>query len=413
MKLLVLSLSYPPDDRPNAYVLSPWLSEFCRRGHEVLVVAAGANWRDGASGGRRAEGVLVRRAPTVQAPPEASAARKALRWLIFQLVGGLRGLAVKDWRPDAILGLTPPPTMGFLASLYRRRWPRAPFLLSIQDVYPLVTVEQGILQEGSFLYTAFSQLVARSYAHVDCAVALTRRSERTLLDYGIRKDKLAVIPNPVDLQQFHPVTRAAGFGAKYQLDGNKFIVMYAGNVGPSFAKGHFLAVASALQKEGCVQLVVAGHGSEMKALREGAERRGLREIVFVPFLEKAELPQLYAWSDIQLVIQKPGVGKVSMPMKLSVAAACKRPVVLVGDGDGSAADFVRSAKCGLVVGDFDPARTVAAIKHLMKSREVGVRCANNGFRHVRSSLAPGQVAQQYEWLIFEKIDGLTRLSGQV
>jgi glycosyltransferase involved in cell wall biosynthesis len=90
-----------------------------------------------------------------------------------------------------------------------------------------------------------------------------------------------------------------------------------------------------------------GAGCGYRPLRAALAGRGLENVVFRPYQERALLPHSLTAPDVHLVTLRPEWEGLVMPSKLYGALAAGRPVVFVGDPEGDTAQIVR-AGLGLV-----------------------------------------------------------------
>src|SRR5690606_1780047 len=149
VKLLVLCPHYAPDTAPTGEVMTSIGTELVARGHRLHVVTS-LPWyrRHGIEPGW--EGRIVRHEdtdwgritrvhpfPTDKRNIPARAAAFA-GFTVLSSAMGMRGRP--EARPDAVLAMSPPLTLGGAGWLAARRW-RVPFVFNIQDVFPDVAVE--------------------------------------------------------------------------------------------------------------------------------------------------------------------------------------------------------------------------------------------------------------------------------
>jgi len=153
VKLLVLCPHYAPDTAPTGEVMTSIATELVARGHELHVLTS-LPWYEHHRIEPGWEGRLVRHEdtawgritrvhpfPTDKRNIPARAAAFA-GFTVLSTALALRGRP--HARPDAVLAMSPPLTLGGAGWLAARRW-RVPFVFNIQDVFPDVAVELGAI----------------------------------------------------------------------------------------------------------------------------------------------------------------------------------------------------------------------------------------------------------------------------
>ena len=151
MRVLILTLSYPPDAGSNAPVMKALSHGLKVLGHEMFVVSSFPHYghsrpypgyRSWRFKHESSNGIHVLRTP-LYVGREGSRSGKILSWLSFNLIG--TWAAAKAQSIDVIIASSPPPTLGLSGWLLARLW-NAPYVYNGQDIYPDVAVEQGHLR---------------------------------------------------------------------------------------------------------------------------------------------------------------------------------------------------------------------------------------------------------------------------
>ena len=153
-------------------------------------------------------------------------------------------------------------------------------------------------------------------------VALWKGSAATLeSDFGVRPERIRVIPNAVRAEEFHPVdgARRAAQRVTFGLDAGRPTVVYVGALVPE--KGVDLAISAVAQLPD-VQLLIAGDGPARGALEDQARRVAPERVVFTSTLTRAR--DAYAAADIVVLASR---GGDSMPAVLIEAGLMGVPTV--------------------------------------------------------------------------------------
>jgi glycosyltransferase involved in cell wall biosynthesis len=147
-------------------------------------------------------------------------------------------------------------------------------------------------------------------------VAVCAALKREMVSIGIDADKISVLRNGVDLDQFQPMDRAAA-RRSWQVEGR--VALSVGHL--IERKGHHLVI-EALASLPEVTLLVAGGGPEQEALTRLAARLGVGgRVRFLGAVPHQRLPELYAAADL-LVLASSREGWANVLLE---AMACGTP----------------------------------------------------------------------------------------
>jgi glycosyltransferase involved in cell wall biosynthesis len=193
----------------------------------------------------------------------------------------------------------------------------------------------------------------------DAVVSILPRVREHLEAHGMAPDKLHLVPNGVDPDEWQDGRRADAAlppALGQTLDAlhaqGKFVVGYAGTHGISNALGTLLEAAARLQGSP-VAVVLVGSGPEKPALLRRAAELGLANVHFFDPVPKAQVPALLRRFDLAYIgwRRQPLYRFGISPNKLIDYMMAARPVLhAVEAGNNPVAD----AGCGLTVAPEDP-----------------------------------------------------------
>jgi colanic acid biosynthesis glycosyl transferase WcaI len=403
VKLVVLTPHFEPDTAPTGNVVTQIVHELANRGHELEVITSLPWYREHSIepgyGGR-----LVRREDTpwgqiIRLHPFPTSNKRAIgrrlaSFVAFSAVAAMLG--ARGGRADGVLAVSPPLTLGLDGwAIARAR--RAAYVFNIQDVYPDVAVELGVLKNPRVIKLAES--VERfCYARAD---AVTVLSEDIAANLAEKTDasKIKLIPNFVDTVRIKPTPKNNTYRQEHGLLG-KTVVMYAGNVGLSQSLELVLEAASALAYESNLVFVINGQGAAREALQRKA--RGLDNVLFVDAQPEERLPELLAAADIHLVALKRGLAASSVPSKTYSIMAAGRPTIASVDAGSEVARLLEGAGAGIAVPAEDPEAFTKAVRRLLDSPDEVAQMGHAARRFVEGWASPAAIAQSYEEL-FESL----------
>lgn len=403
MKIVVLCPHFEPDTAPTGTVMTRIVEELAHLGHELHVVTSlpwyrahriEAGWEgrwfrtDDASFGS------ITRAHPFPGTDKRNLFRRALGFAGFSalaLVGALR--AGGRGRPDAVLAMSPPLTLGptgWLVGVVRR----APLVFNIQDVFPDAAVRTGAITNRHVIRAA-AWLERWSYDRADAVTVLSDDLAANVRAKVSARHRAAVhvIPNFVDTDRIRPADRMTSYRRELGI-GSEPVVLYAGNVG--FSQSLDLVIEAARQCPDIV-FVVNGDGAARAALERAAS--GLPNVRFAGYQPVERLGEVLATGDVHVVPLRAGLGDVSVPSKTYSSLAAGRPVVASIDPGTEIPRLLDAAGAGVAVGPDDPDAFVRALRALLADRDVMTTFGANGRQWVVAHASPAAVGVAYDRLL--------------
>lgn len=397
MNLVVVTPHFAPDVAPTGEVVTRICSELAALGHTLEVVTS-LPWYRNHRIEPGYEGRIVRREDTpwgritrispFPVTDKRNIARRAVSFAGFSLAAAALGR--RGERAGGVLAVSPPLTLGLAGwSIARAR--RAPLVFNIQDVYPDVAVELGVLTSKPVIRAA-SRLERLCYERADAVTVLSDDLKQNIAPRMSDASKVHVIPNFVDTEWIRPGPKENSYRAEHGLQ-DKVVVMYAGNVGLSQSLELVLAAAATLRDLTEVVFVVNGGG----AARADLERRagGLANLRFVDMQPAGRLPELLAAADVHLVPLKRGLARSSVPSKTYSILAAGRPLVASVDEGSEVSRIVERSGAGLAVPPEDPDAFAKAIRYLLEAPDEAAEMGLRGRTFVETWASPAAVARSY------------------
>jgi colanic acid biosynthesis glycosyl transferase WcaI len=398
MKVFIHTMYYLPDFGSAPILMAELASHLAGRGHEVEVVTTVPRTRTRDLAGRfisrrRENGFGVTRFWTNASPRSLG---RLLAWNIYTAASLLN---MASFRPGDVLMLrTPPLQLGFVGCL-AKRLKGVRVLLNVQDIHPDLSIESGILKNPVGIRFA-KALEKWAYGISDRILVISRGFEANLLEKGVPASKMAVVPNWVDTDFLRPLPKDNAVSRRHGLH-DRFVLMYSGTVSISSNRAleGVLESARLLAGEEDVRFVVVGEGLKKAALRKRAEELGLSNVLFLPFQDYADLPELLASADVLLVPLDRDKSRLSVPSKLYNFMAAGRPILGVATPDSEVAAIVRDNGCGFVVPPGDPSGLAATVMALKSAPDRLASAALRARTHVESHFSKDKILRKYEDLL--------------
>jgi len=273
--------------------------------------------------------------------------------------------AFQAGRVDVVMG-TSPPIFQAVSAWFVAKVRRRPFLLEIRDLWPEFAIDMGVLTNPA-LVSASRWLERFLYSQCDHLLVNSPAYRTYLLDRGVPPEKISFIPNGVDCAMFHPEEKGEGVRRELHLDG-KFVVTYAGALGPANDIMTVLRSAELLKSEEQIHFLFVGDGKDRVLLEQAAMEMGLQNVTFTGAQPKQRMASFLAASDACLAVLKNiPMFSTTYPNKVFDYMAAGRPTLLAIDG--VIRDVIEASCGGLFVPPGNPALLADAVRDLSGNPE--------------------------------------------
>lgn len=417
-RVAFLSLVFPPDSVSTAQIMGELAVELKKLGHEVSVLTTTPHYnRDVEAESKQPLssywGKLLRKSMFNGIPvyhiamPKKSInlGTRFIPFLHFHILSCIAGMVVFK-RPDIIIVPSPPITLGVCAWMLRRFY-RAPFIYNVQEIYPDCAISLGAIRNRLIIRLLY-KLEAFVYNRAAAVTIIAPNMARRLLEKGVPSHKIRVIPNFVDINDMYPLPKDNEFSRKYNVH-NKFVVSYAGNMGPAQDMETFINCANLLKDRQDIHFMMIGEGMLRDKLKEKAKRLKLLNITFLPYQPYYLVPQIYAASDLCLVPQLSEITSSAIPSKTYRIMACARPVLAATELQSDLAELVANARCGFVVKSGSAESLAEAISKASERPILLCSVGKAGRDYVEENYTRETISKMYHELIaslvnFKKVD---------
>jgi colanic acid biosynthesis glycosyl transferase WcaI len=278
--------------------------------------------------------------------------------------------ALVSFQPrDSVLVVTTPPSLPFvvaLAALLRG----AHYTLLIHDNYPEILFAVGKSSENSSLANVLNFCNRWLYKNATRLIAVGR-DMRVLLERKTAglASSIDVIQNWAELETVHPEPRETNPLLKELGMEDKFVFLYAGNMGHPNDLETIVETAKLLAGEPQFQFIFLGTGAKEPALRREAEVAGLTNITLLPPKPRAEQVVFLNACDVALVSLVPKMWGVSMPSRTYNILAAGKPILALTEPESELAIVIDEDKVGWHLPPGDAAAMAELVRGLYDHRE--------------------------------------------
>jgi colanic acid biosynthesis glycosyl transferase WcaI len=405
VKILYISQYFPPEMGAPAARASELAAHWVQAGHEVSVLTGFPNhptgevppeWR-----GRLRRLTYYERINSVNVfrtwlwpLPNRKAHERMRNYASFCVSAALRGMLIP--RPDVVIASSPQLLVG-LSGWWIAFSRQLPFVFEVRDLWPESLAAVGVGHENSLLHHTLSAVAKFLYEHCQRIVVVTPAFKDHLIQrWRVPAEKIAVVENGVETDQFTPSPAVANDGLRQELGAlAKFLVCYIGTMGMAHGLETLLDAAAQLQLQNSnTHFLLVGEGAEKERIKAIAQFRGLANVTFLDQQPREKIPAFISASDACMVLlKKTDVFKTVIPTKMLEFMSCARPVIL--GVDGQARQIIEDAGAGIVIEPENSAALVASINQLSADRRLCQTLGQKGREYILQHFSRGRTAEKY------------------
>jgi len=325
---------------------------------------------------------------------------RKIAFLKFALASTIKGW--KIGKPDIIYATSTPLTVSIPAIILSKLF-KVPYVFEVRDLWPEAPIQMGVIK-SKYLIKFLKWIERKSYDYAEHIIALSPGIVEGIINCGIEKEKITMVPNSSDIEYFGMVQeKKEKIKEKFNLKAPK-IFLYVGAFNMANGVDIILEAAVKLEKIGYkdIHFVLAGDGVKLKELKGYAQENALKNVTFIGRINKEDAAKLYFISCGSFVIfDDVPILKTNSPNKFFDSLAAGKPVITNMDG------WIRSLVEENQAGYFFPKRDTNALLdriislcELEKSKEMG----QNAFNLAKEQFDRDKAANKIENILSTLLD---------
>lgn len=224
--------------------------------------------------------------------------KRIYSFVLFSILSCFRVWKYKH--TDVIYAISTPLSVG-LIGLWFKKILNKPLLFEIGDLWPDVPIEMGILKNTLFIRVLYflEKCIYKESAYL---LLLSEGMKQYLLKKNIFEEKIRVLCNGTNVEQFKPAEDKASIRNQYNLPSNAFMILYAGTMGIANGLEFFIETAAHIQQQNnTIVFYFIGGGNRLDALKEYTQTKNLKNIVFLESLQKDAVVDYFKMADVGIV----------------------------------------------------------------------------------------------------------------
>jgi PEP-CTERM/exosortase A-associated glycosyltransferase len=309
----------------------------------------------------------------------------------------------EDWRPDLIHAHSP--ALCGQAALRVARTLSLPLVYEIRAFWEDAAVGNGTGRTGSLRYQLTRALESNLVAGADAVVTICAGLRDDLVSRGVPGERIAIVPNGVDLALFgQPAPRDAALAQELAL-GDGPVVGFIGSFYDYEGLDDLIAAMPALlAREPQAKLLLVGGGPCEQALKaQAAASPAAAAIRFVGRVPHSQVERYYALIDVLAYPRKRSrLTDLVTPLKPLEAMAQER--LVAASAVGGHRELISDGVTGTLFAPDDPAACAAALADLLAQRSIWPTRRALGRAHVASAHDWARNVQRYQ-AVYQRLIG--------
>lgn len=318
---------------------------------------------------------------------------RAIRYVLLIVLFFWYGLWKKT---DLIFVQSTPPIQGVMAGTLAKI-KKVPLVYNLQDIFPDSLVNTGIAKKDGFAWRLGRTIENYTYKSADKIIVISDDFKTNIMKKGVSERKIVVSKNWADIDKVNAIEKEKNeLFKRYNLDINKFFIVYSGNIGYTQNMDLLLNVAKKIaNKIEDIEFVLIGEGIAKNNVMERITNEKIVNVTLLPFQPYEEISRVFSLGDVGLIISKPGVGNNSLPSKTWGIMAAERPILASFDLKSELANIIEKTKCGVIVEAGNEEKLVEAIERLYQNKSLLKIMGIEGKKYVSRNLSKENGVEKY------------------
>jgi len=284
--------------------------------------------------------------------------------------------------------------IGIITAYYSKKF-GVPYVLQAHGQLPEIGAWRGLKRLFDIF---FGYRLLRGASRV---IALSRVEAKQYKHMGVPEEKIAIIPNGIDLSEYANLPPKGSFKKKFNIPEDRKIILYLGRIhkakGIEFLIKAYAYLTNKMNFKGAV-LVIAGpddgYLSEVKSLVYDLSVSN--SVLFTGLLSEEDKIRAYVDSDVVVNVEPLNVYGL-VPLE---AAACSAPVIV--SKTNAISEIVLNGKFGFSVKYGDVISLASMLHRVLNDEELTENLGKNGRKYVLDNLGWDKIVEKYEQ-VYEKV----------
>lgn len=269
---------------------------------------------------------------------------------------------------DRVLVVTTPPSMPFVVAVAALA-KGSSYVLLIHDNYPEILIATKKTKPDSVLVKAMSHANRWLYKSAAKIIVVGRDMRELLMKKTQGLDTaIATIPNWAELETVSPNPRSENRMLAELSLRDKFVFLYAGNMGHPNDLESIVECAARLVRRSDIHFVFLGTGVKRKWLDRVVAERELTNVTILDPRPRSEQTDFLNACDVAIVSLVSNMVGVSMPSRTYNVLAAGKPILALTEGGSELAMVINEEGVGWTIPPGNADRLTAAVEMIVDDR---------------------------------------------
>ena len=369
-RLWIITELYHPENNQTGYYLTG-IGEGLTRDFDVKVICSQPNYASKGTVAPKHEwhnGVEIFRVRGTTLDKDVIPLR-----LINMLTNGVSvvAAALSKIRPgDEVLTVSAPPSLPF-ATAFASRIRRTPYSVIIQDKYPEHLVALKKLRPESSLARTLTRFTRGLYARARRIIVVGRDMQELVRTQtpADRHDRIAFVPNWAALEEVEPRPRSENRLLDELGLADKFVFLYAGNMGHPQDVESIIECAERLRDHPAIRFIFIGSGVKRKWVEAAIKERELTNVTLLDPLPRERQTEFLNACDVGFVSLVREMYGLAMPSRTYNLLAAGKPILALTEPGSEVDRVIREEGVGWSVPPQDADSLCATILEIYVRRD--------------------------------------------
>lgn len=273
---------------------------------------------------------------------------------------------------DEVLVVSAPPTLPFITAL-AAKLRRVSYNLIIQDKYPEILVAVGKTKADSLFIKTLDFLNRWLYKNAK-KIVVVGRDMKELVEHQLEeserlKDKIFVIQNWAALEEVEPLPREDNPILKELGIADKFVFLYAGNMGYPQDLETVVECAYQLKDDERFHFLFIGSGVKRKWLEKEVSGKNIKNVTILAPRPREEQKNFLNACDVGLVPLVRKMSGVAMPSRTYNFLAAGKPILALIEENSEVARVIEEDKIGWYVAPLESENLRRMVLRIYEEKE--------------------------------------------
>jgi len=388
MKLLLVSQYFPPEIGAGATRAESIVRYLNEQGWDIEVISELPNYPTGIVPERykrktfhqqdRIHGALIHRV-WVWANARRNNAEKL--WLFITYLISSLIYVIQNPKNYDIVYASSPPIFAAIAGCLISKLLRSKFVLEIRDIWPDAAVDIGSVDKNSLMYKFSKKVELWLYRHSDMIVPVTEAAA-DIIRKRAPGQKIKVISNGVDIEQFRPVEHPEKF-IDEPINKNKFRVGYVGSFGVIHDLRTVVKAAKLCEDDLDIEFIIIGDGGQRNSFLNVLQREKPGNLTWLGLKDHSKIPAYISSFDLALnPIYDYKIFESIITVKFYEYLACGIPVI--STSNGLQKKVSKESEAGMTVEPENPIKLANEIKRCKENSQLLNDMHQNALKYISS-----------------------------